>query len=368
MNRIRCEPLQKHIDTLRCSPVRETERMRLLRLAFVELHGSTRSWEGFTIEHQNATVQVLGSEEQDGLMVLVVCANVELDAPIAADPEGQVDAPASERRACEAAIESAANLLSLASGCARTITSPNLPLAFRAENDDERRLIGTLTSIDGAEKGTASGRLSVFVKEEQLATLADRADGVALLAEALAQSHPAGRFRELLRVFEQAFAESADRLVPPLSDFLALRPRLGYSKTEIKRWIVRLRGPATHADRRAPILESDLRGVVDRMLLAAYEVVLNKETWHARDTGRRDGWMPTTGPLDADGSWFVIQHQTEAPLEAQLFDPYGVYPLNLGRGPVRLGEGCWPRSGPTQMRTKEQSISIVPAAELAVRG
>lgn len=261
---------------------------------------------------------MLGSQEQGGRQLLLVCASVALHVPPRVDDAGQVDIPEGERRAGEGAIEAVANLISLASGCRRSITSPSLPVAFRADSDEETGLLQTLSAINGGDKGVASGRLSVFVEEDQLASLADREEGVALLAEALAQSHPAGRFRELLRVYEHAFAESADRLVPALSEFLALRPRLSYSKTEVKRWVIRLRGPATHADRHVPVLESDLRGVVDRMLLAAYEVVLNKETWHTRDTARCDRWMPTTGPLDAEGAWFVVQHRTEAPLQAQL--------------------------------------------------
>jgi hypothetical protein len=342
--------------------------MRLLRFAFIELNGKVRAWERFSLEYESATVSVLSSQEQKGgRRLLLVCASVALPALLDVDEVGRVDVPETERRAAEGAIETVANLISLASGCGRSITSPNLPLAFRADSDEEMRLLRTLSAINGGDRGVVSGRLHVFVEEDALASLADREEGVALLAEALAQSHPAGRFRELLRVYEQAFAESADRLVPALSEFLALRPRLGYTKTEVKRWIVRLRGPATHADRHTPVLEADLRGVVDRMLLAAYEVVLNKETWHTRDTIRRDRWMPTTGPLDAEGAWFVVQHRTEAALGAQLFDPYGAYPLNLTPQTLRLDERCWPRSGPSMMGTREQKISILAATELAAR-
>ncbi|MGO9321730.1 MAG: hypothetical protein ACLQBY_13140 [Solirubrobacteraceae bacterium] len=299
---------------------------------------------------------------------MLVCADVALNALPDVDGQGRLYVPESERRAAEAAIEATANLMSLTSGCGRSISSPSLALAFRAEDDEDKRFISTLTAVDGADKGIAFGRLSVYVEEAVLASLADRDDGVALLAEALTQSHPAGRFRELLRVFEQGFAESADRLVLPLADFLALRPRLGFSKTEVKRWVIRLRGPATHADRHAPVLEADLRGVVDRMLLAAYEVLLNKESWHRSDLSRRELWTPTTGPLDEHGAWFVMQHRTEAPLQAQLYDPYGAYPLNLGAAGLQLDERCWPRRGPAEMTTREQPIAIIPAPALAVSG
>jgi hypothetical protein len=102
------------------------------------------------------------------------------------------------------------------------------------------------------------------------------------------------------------------------------------------------------------------------MLLAAYETLFNKQTWNSKESDRRDLWTPTIGPLDPSGAWFVVQHRTEAPLQAQLYDPYGAYPLNLGADGLRLNDGCWPRSGHLQMTSREQAISIVPASELAI--
>ena len=348
-------------------PVRKTYGVRLLRFAFITLDGPSRAWQPPTVSQEDASVSVLSSREQNGQRLLLVCADVPLRALPVVDEHGQVDIPHEERRRGESAIEATANLLSLATGCGRSISSPNLVVAFRADTDDETHFMQSLTTVNGVEKGIAYGRMSVYVEEAVLASLADREDGIALLGEALTQGHLAGRFRELLRVFEQGFAESADRLVPALAEFLALRTRLGYSKTEVKRWVVRLRGPATHADRHPPALEADLRRVVDRMLLAAYEVVLNKQTWHTRDTARRELWTPTTGPLDPEGGWFVMQHRTEAPLQAQLYDPYGAYPLHLGAAGLQLDDRCWPRRGPATMTTIEQPITVVPAQELTVR-
>ena len=179
----------------------------------------------------------------------------------------------------------------------------------------------------------------MFTTKDELACLNDR-EGIPLLAEAMSQDQMGGRFRDLLRVFERAFAESADRLVPMLPDFLALRPRLVYSKTEAKYWIVRLRGRAIHADRHPPLTGADLENYVDRILLAAYEVLFNKENWHSYDSSRRDVWTPLTGPLDTDGNC-CLQPRTEAPHLGQLYETYGVSPLTCRRpAPVRrLGPG-----------------------------
>jgi hypothetical protein len=340
--------------------------VHLLRFAFIALDGQTRDWGSFSLKSDSAVVSVFRSWPGNGRLVLLVCAEVPLQALPGVGEDGLVDVPDAERRAAEAAIESAANVLSVGTGHGRPISSPNLAVAFRAETDAEEKFLNAQAGVRGADKGVAYGRLSIHVEQAILAQLADRDEGLALLAEALAQEHPSGRYHELLRVFEQGFAESADRLVPPLYKFLALRPRLGYTKSEIKRWVVRLRGPATHADRHVPLLEADLRAVVDRMLLAAYETLFNKQTWNSKESDRRDLWTPTIGPLDPSGAWFVVQHRTEAPLQAQLYDPYGAYPLNLGADGLRLNDGCWPRSGHLQMTSREQAISIVPASELAI--
>ena len=246
-----------------------------------------------------------------------------------------IEVPDQPRRLAERAIDAAANLMSVATGHGRSITSPNLPVAFYAESDDERAWLRGLAGVKNIERGVGVGHISVFTTRAELARLNDREDGTSLLAEAMSQDQMGGRFSDLLRVFERAFAESADRLVPMLADFLASRPRLGYAKTEVKHWIIRLRGRAIHADRHAPLFGADLENYVDRIVLAAYEVLFNKANWHSYDSCRREVWTLITGPLDAAGNWFYVQHRTEAPHLGQLYDPHGVYPLKLGASGLR---------------------------------
>jgi hypothetical protein len=342
--------------------------VRLLRFAFIKLGGQSKDWRRFAIQYGGVAVSVINTEEIGSRLRLLVVADMPLspDEQLRVDAERLVIVPEETRRAAEAALEAVANLVSLATGYSRTITSPNLQVAFRIETDDDRRFFASCSGLRGAELGVSAGRMSIYVDKEALAHLSDRQEGVALVAEALAQHHPTGRYHELLRVFEQAFAESADPLVPLLAAFLAQRPRLGYTKTEVKRWVVRLRGAATHADRHAPLLEEDLRDIIDRMLLAAYETVFNKQAWYSRDTARRDIWTPITGPLEPSGKWFVMQCRTEAPLKGQLFDPYGSYPLELGTAGLRLEDSCWPQRGPQETRAQQQPLVVLPSEELSI--
>lgn len=264
------------------------EAMRLLRFAILSLGGATQDWRTFTMEHRGVTVSTVQDWASNGGVSMLLVAAVALVNRPQLDEAGHVLVPDDPRRLAEGAIELTADFVSVATGHARSLSSASLVVAFQTERDDDRTWLEAQQGLASAGKGVSVGRLSVAFDESDLPHLFDREDGVALMGEVLAQSHLVGRYRELLRVFERAFAESGDRLVPPLAGFLASRPGLGYSKTEVKRWIVRLRGPAVHADRHDVLLEGDLRPVVDRMLLAAYEVLFNKRKWRSSDQDRRD--------------------------------------------------------------------------------
>ncbi len=351
--------------------------MRLFRFAIISIHGKVEiasilgkadaTWREFSLVRADARVRVTEAVDNDSGLALLVGADVRLGEVPMADKDGLVEMPDEPRRLTEKAIDAAANLLSVATGHARSVTSRNLPVAFYAENDADREFLRAQTGITNIDRGVSFGRMSVFVTAGELAALGDRERGTELLAEALSQHQFAGRYRELLRVFELGFAESDSKLVFMLAEFLAKRPRLGYRKTEVKQWVRGRRGRAIHADRSAPLVGADLGDIVDRMLLAAYEVLFNKKNWNVYDSARRDTWTPSIGPLDADGNWFVRQHQTEAPWNAQLYDPYGVYPLNLAAGGLALADqDFWPSSGSLQTTAGGGQLTIMPAAELAV--
>ena len=156
-------------------------------------------------------------------------------------------------------------------------------------------------SVDTPESSRSSAAKASVVQRPVGGTapeaLADRLEGAALVGEALANAHLTGRFHELIRLFEFAFAENGNRLVLHVAEFLSAWPLFAYSKTEVKRWLIRLRNPATHVDRAGRsgiVVEVDLRSVIGRMTMAAYDVLLNKRSWGDRSVDRRDVWRPDT--------------------------------------------------------------------------
>ena len=355
----------------------EKSSVRLFRFAIISILAKAEiasilgkadaTWREFSLVCAGARVRVTKAVDDANGLALFVGADVPLSELPQADQDGLVEVPDAPRRLTEKAIDAAANLLSVATGHARSVTSRNLPVAFYAETDQDRDFLRAQTGIKSIDRSVSFSRMSVFVTADDLTALRDREHGTELLAEALSQHHFAGRYRELLRVFELGFAESDSKLVFMLAEFLAKRPRLGYTKTEVKEWVRGRRGRAMHADRSVPLIGADLGDVVDRMLLAAYEVLFNKEKWHAYNSDRRDVWTPSIGPLDANGNWFVRQHQTEEPFNAQLYDPYGVYPLNLAAGGLVLADqDFWPRAGPLETTGGMGQLTILPTAELAI--
>jgi len=207
----------------------------------------------------------------------LVSASVVLDQFPEAT-EGCVSIPEQARRSAERALERTGDLLSVSRGSVCALSSPNLPVAFRGGSASEQEWLTSHNEIAGFTRLVAQPDVSPGVDVQLVTKLGDRPDGVALLAETVASQRLLGQFKEAVRVFERAFARSSDRLVPVLADFLERRPVLGFTKTEVKNWISRIRGRVVHADRHKhePALEADVRPYTARMILAAYEVVLQQ--------------------------------------------------------------------------------------------
>jgi hypothetical protein len=120
-----------------------------------------------------------------------------------------------------------------------------------------------------------------------------------------------------------------------------------------------------HADRRPPLIEADVRPIIERVLFAGYEVLFNKLEWGTTATERRDVWTPDTGPLDSSGRWFIRQHSAPS-LAGQIYDAFDAYPQALTSTAFSLEESCWPREAPTEINATQPNILIVPATRLAV--
>ena len=200
--------------------------MELLRFALLALSSPTDDWSSFALTHDGVAVAALGTVGGSDPPVLLLGATVSLDRRPAADADGFVEVPEDARRRAETALQVTANVLSVATRASRALSSPSLPVAFRAQDSDERDWLGRHTGITEVQRGRSLPSFGVRLEERHLVALADRLEGAALVAEALANAHLTGRFHELVRLFELAFAENGNRLVFHVADFLGAWPLL----------------------------------------------------------------------------------------------------------------------------------------------
>src|SRR5439155_3384237 len=136
------------------------------------------------------------------------------------------------------------------------------------------------------------------------------------------QQHALGRYRDLIRFFERAFALPASRLEGPLTAFLD--PRYAYSSGEIRSWIV-VRDPASHADmRRHFALEPDAQPFLDRMQQAGRDVLMNKAVWRDASPTRRAAWEPQAWTISTDGDG-EARKGTKMRTTGRMFDPFGAF-------------------------------------------
>lgn len=291
-------------------------------------------------------------------------AYISLDERPDIDSNGLIVIPPGPREEAERMIEAMADRIAIATNRPRAIRSTAQSVAFQAEDLEERTWLDSQDGIAGFDRIAPRHDFGVKLEPPFLNHLSDRGDGAALLADALSGSKAEDEFLGFLRVFERAFADSSGRLVPVLATFLEARPGLGFTKTEVKRWITRLRGGVAHADRNPLPIEADYRPLIPRMKFAAYDVLLNKASWREKSSDRRDVWTPTTAPLP-DGRLLVAQH-SEGPGHAQVFDAFGVYPLDLSSRKLELPEDHWPRRGPESSRGPAKPVSVRGANALAV--
>jgi hypothetical protein len=321
--------------------------LRLLRAAVVSVGSPPIELESTHLGRGDAFVQSGRAVRVDGDPV----GNIVLAVvPVESFDLGKetFDVPADARRDAETMIETLARLLALRHRTNHSISSPMPFIGFASDDPRElaslegKRFAGSVLS--GIGPGGQGGPDTTDPKI--LAGLQDRLDGVALLAEALSHGNALGRYHELIRLFERAFARKAGSLGPHLVPFLMDKASPhGFTKKEIHRW-VEARPKASHADHRPEfLLEADVRPWMQRMVEAGYDVLLNKADWHGPATGRRDLWRPPAGSLDAESGLFMTQgHETT--LLMQFLDGFGAYPLLLA-GPIDslLPDGLWLEGG-----------------------
>jgi hypothetical protein len=302
-------------------------------------------------------VEIVRSWEVDEKTRLLISAkNNHTEIPTT-DAEGHIKIRDDQRKSAEYAIESYASLVAIAGQYKRSISSPIPCVAFELENDDDRSFFENNTIIEARMNTIPSPDCCFQQNPNNHQSLGDRLDGVRLLAEAFAHDNMTGRLHELIRLFELAFCSSGTKLTAPLAEFLG-NSEYGYSNEEIKKWIFNLRDPATHADKKAFILESDVRPYVPRMLQAAYDVLFNKVEWHDISPKRRFMWKPNLGIAGNGG--IVIPHGTTPSIAFQINDEFNAYPVDLsaGIGKNMLPSNWWIQESPT-FHTKISNLSVV---------
>jgi hypothetical protein len=345
--------------------------MRLLRLTWLVLEPATSRWESTELVSSDGIRIHFGAPLDSG------------DQPSGEDParatrqlfvaqlqlsrrpdsrEREIVVPEPERLRAEVALENAADTLSAASGCVRSLlTPPGFAISFLAETPEEQGWLEAHRALAGSQAGVSRARWFPRFGDDLFAFLDGREDGVALLAETISQPHESARYRELVRFFERAFSASSGRLVALLAAFLGSRPVFRYTKTEVKRWIIRLRGSIVHADKRNALLRArEMEAVTDRMLFAAYDVLLNKADWCQSNVARRPVWSPLYGPLDDQTT--LAAPGEDLPIASEFRDQFGSYPMSMSFPDFTLPEPHWPRQ-PHEIRCEDR-LTVVDREEM----
>jgi hypothetical protein len=102
---------------------------------WVSTHPS--KWREFSIEHEGVEVGPVETRGGPSDQLLIV-ALVPLEQHPEVDRDGLVQVPDEARRQGEAALQHAADMLSVTTGGGRALASPSLPVAFKADTSDER--------------------------------------------------------------------------------------------------------------------------------------------------------------------------------------------------------------------------------------
>lgn len=245
--------------------------------------------------------------------------------------DGAISVPDGVREQAEAAIVEYADIVGVLHQCKRVIRSPERCVAMRPSNEDEKSALREITHLRPNPSRWATARVMPPTFPAVLsAGLTDRRDGLALLADSLAEDTAVARARELFRLFERAFRRGPSDTVAPLTTFLQSHPRqdaLAYDEPEVRHWLEHLRAESVHADRRPSYARSvDVEPYLARMEFAGYDVLFNKERWRHPSAGRRPQQYFMSAVDKQRRNVTMLHAGSELLLE--WMDHWGVYPLD----------------------------------------
>jgi len=309
--------------------------MKLVRFAFVNFEPRPILWKhwGLDVDGIKVGVEERELEKSKKLLRVIIFAEVKLDVLPHIENDILI-VPEQPRKSAERAIEHLTNLVSVSEMCKKSISSSTPCVAFIPENEKERKYLEKSKGYSSELKKVVRFRYSTS-QETIENNFEDRLDGYALLSEALSNQTAIGKFHEYMRLFERAFTLSSTKLIIPLSDFLKSS---GYTKDEINDWIYKYRHPATHADKKDFILESDIRPIIPRIEQAAYEILFNKIKWRDPSTTKHSILEQDGG--SKNGKEFFVKMKKEPAIDIQLLDHYEIYPVD-SHGHLEFSKGWW---------------------------
>jgi len=162
-------------------------------------------------------------------------------------------------------LEETAAIIAVSAQCHHSISSAHPPVALVPENATDRAFLDNCKGLDASIQVRTGIRCQIEMTPEILA-----ADGLSLIAEAFAHDRALGRYRELMRFFESAFALPSRSLSRKLAQFLSTAP-FGYTAEEVRSWC-QLRDDSVHGDLKITskiVLEADVRAITNRIEQAA---------------------------------------------------------------------------------------------------
>jgi len=321
---------------------------QLVRAALVKIGdeaspriGSLQLNSAEVVRTQNVSIK---SKPVGAICVASVPVEVDPDSNIAELLSGQA------RRDAEAALEFLARLSAIEVRSTHELSSPVPFIGLASDTmDDLAQLDGHPVALEPVvmRMRPEVETLMNILETVGMSALADRPEGVALLAEALNSQSPLGRYSQLMRLFENAFNLGPYSLTDPLVRFLAGTEHR-FEAEEVELWR-NARPLVIHADRRTEVyLDSDVRPFELRMLEAGYDVLLNKAKWRNKSSDRRNTWMAPSGFRGGATDERVYLRQRQAvKIGVHLFDGFMAYPLVDANVPFAqtLPRAAWLRRG-----------------------
>ncbi len=347
--------------------------MKLLRLVTAYFDPELEGWTSWSSKIGRVTVRARPTNRTDVAPAQakggsLLTAEIDLASLPTIAPDGLLDIPDQERRLCEQAIETTANLMAVLTRSPRRLASPWPPVALLPESAEEWERLEEARAFRYSTPSSANAvPLTPKLEPKLMVGLTDRLGGVQAVATFIAQVQPLSRYREAVRFFEMAFARPVSAIEKKLSQFLA-SGRFGYTRDEVAEWLSHRHG-SVHGDGRPSedlVWDADVARFMDRIEQALYDVLLNKAGWHSPSQNRRDLWRPLAGTLDNQGGIFGTQ-STGMTISFQIFDGFQSYPHDLSANLTKVPEEWWCRF-PDDLsgRTGEpDEVATSPSAPLA---